>query len=130
VSKTVLRHCHAEPERLWRNCRHFDNGLFDSLVEVDDNSIGSVALATYALSTAIGPLGTQPVSQANNSGVFTTSRGGLTVNRLASVTFQATTSAAATPIPSSILLCLAGIGAISLYAVARRRLEKREQACS
>jgi hypothetical protein len=101
----------------------YDNGLHDYIVEVDDNSIGSTALASYTLMTAIGPLGTEPLSQANNSGMFATTRGGLTLSRLTNLTFQATISSAgpATPTPSSFYLCVAGLAAMSIYAAARRR---------
>ena len=101
----------------------FDNGIHDTIIEVDGNSIGSIALASYALTTAIGPLGPQGF---NGSPTVATSRGNLTVTHWANVTFQATTSGPpAVPIPPSVYLCIAGLAVISAYAAARRRARFR-----
>jgi hypothetical protein len=99
----------------------YDNGTAGQLVEVDDNSIGSAALASYALATAIGPLGPQAVDGGAINNVAT-SRGSLTLTSFEiNVAFQATTSAAPVPVPPSLYLCLAGLAAASVYTVARRR---------
>ena len=105
--------------QLLGNVRIDDSGV-GPLMLIQDSLIGSLALSTYTLTTPIGPLGPQATTPFSFPTV-PTSRGSLAVTSLTNITFQATTSGPATPIPSSVFLCIGGLASMSIYAARRRR---------
>jgi hypothetical protein len=105
--------------QLLGNVRIADNTV-GALIVIGDTLLGSTTLASYSLATPIGPLGPEATSPFSFPTVPTSS-GNLAVTSITNMTFQATISTAATPIPPSFYLCLVGLAGLGFYTARQHR---------